>query len=442
MKEIKPQFKLARVNSDGSSEPAQIVPLTEAMDARMNRRGFLGAGLTAAAALAFIDADDKWNTESKDLPTDPDCATSYAHSDEVIFLAVSKDGSTLASASKDGTVKCWRMQDKALITSWEVSATPQNIALSPDGKLIAFRISEEKIELRNVPGGSLVNEFQASYAVFDPNGKRLILLRNKALQFYNTTGKKIVSVPIDAKAVNGVDISVDGQEIAVGDAEKLLLFDGNGKNKTEWASSGSFPVFSPDGQKIAYATDKKKIIVCQLPNCNIIDVTGSPSRINFSSDGKWLFAEPELEAWDSESYIRKDISPLGKECSMICTPDGEFVITGGKNGSIKIWRLPNLDFFACLMDVACSGQEVKGGVYTVKDEFGETRTYTLPCGTPLPAGAVCICNCVPGKAENRCTCNRVCTCLKVCTCNRVCSCLSVGTYCSCNRVCTCLAVYR
>lgn len=53
------------------------------------------------------------------------------------------------------------------------------------------------------------------------------------------------------------------------------------------------------------------------------------------------------------------------------------------------------------------------------------RTYTLPCNSPIPAGAVCTCNCVTvpmGRGTKRmngtvCTCNLVCTCDTVCGCN-------------------------
>lgn len=32
--------------------------------------------------------------------------------------------------------------------------------------------------------------------------------------------------------------------------------------------------------------------------------------------------------------------------------------------------------------------------YKLTDEFGIGRTYTLPCGSPIPPGAICTCNCV------------------------------------------------
>lgn len=43
------------------------------------------------------------------------------------------------------------------------------------------------------------------------------------------------------------------------------------------------------------------------------------------------------------------------------------------------------------------------------------RTYTLPCGSPIPRNAVCICNCV--SEPSPCSCDSVCTCQGVCSCD-------------------------
>ena len=63
MKEMKPQFELTRIYSDGSQEAVQIVPLLEAIEAKMNRRGFFGAGITAAAAVMLLSSCDKSEPE-------------------------------------------------------------------------------------------------------------------------------------------------------------------------------------------------------------------------------------------------------------------------------------------------------------------------------------------------------------------------------------------
>ncbi len=74
------------------------------------------------------------------------------------------------------------------------------------------------------------------------------------------------------------------------------------------------------------------------------------------------------------------------------------------------------------------------------------KTFTVPCGTPIPPGAVCICNCVPASSFTKnatCTCDKVCVCNTVCTCDTVCSCVSYRPSCSCvsytqsRQICTC-----
>ena len=72
------------------------------------------------------------------------------------------------------------------------------------------------------------------------------------------------------------------------------------------------------------------------------------------------------------------------------------------------------------------GIEIKG----TDPATGRTITYTLPCGSPIPAGAVCVCNCVAGSVcscvgHTVCTCDTVCSCVgnRVCTCDTVCSCV-------------------
>jgi hypothetical protein len=47
----------------------------------------------------------------------------------------------------------------------------------------------------------------------------------------------------------------------------------------------------------------------------------------------------------------------------------------------------------------------------------EGKSYTLPCGSAIPAGAVCTCNCVTVPASTTCQCDRVCTCNTVCSCD-------------------------
>lgn len=55
-----------------------------------------------------------------------------------------------------------------------------------------------------------------------------------------------------------------------------------------------------------------------------------------------------------------------------------------------------------------------GSNYTYTNEYGKVYHYTLPCGDPIPDGAVCDCNCVtvPCQCDSYvpCTCDGQCSC--------------------------------
>ncbi|MEO8355192.1 MAG: SH3 domain-containing protein [Chloroflexota bacterium] len=67
-----------------------------------------------------------------------------------------------------------------------------------------------------------------------------------------------------------------------------------------------------------------------------------------------------------------------------------------------------------------TGRGQTGIDYTFTDEYGTTYTYTMPCGSPLPPGAKCVCDCVTVPAcscdayvaPQHCSCDTVCTCDK------------------------------
>jgi uncharacterized protein with WD repeat len=86
------------------------------------------------------------------------------------------------------------------------------------------------------------------------------------------------------------------------------------------------------------------------------------------------------------------------------SPDGTLLASADKDGAIKLWSLPEGVFASCLMDLAVNESNVKGVTYKLETASGQTIEYTLPCGAPIPSGAVCVCNCVAGGYVPPCTC--------------------------------------
>jgi WD40 repeat protein len=462
MKELKPKFMLTRVYDDGSHDKPEIAPLSKVIDeAKMNRRRFFGAGLAASAALLLIDScsiasKQTMTRQTRDRPLDKECGKTYAHCDDVTRLAVSGNGAILASGSKDNSVKCWNLLNQALIQTFKSDSSPR-IALSPDGTMIAYSISDSNNELRSLPFGKLIKTFAGQCYGFSPDSGRLIVGNKGFIDIHHLSGDSVSSKPASG-LIEAIAVSPAGDYIAVGIENKgVKLFDNEGNEvKT---LTGNYPsgelVFSPDGQSLAVvriksqnSTKKMATIfsVYGLYGDKLFEMDQNLRNLVFSPDGKWLFwATSQIQALNTDSFELQTLHTIANELVMIPASDGKFIITGGRNGSVKMWFWrPQMEFFKCFMDVNCSGKQSKGSMFNYTDEWGRILSYTLPCGSPLPAGATCTCNCVPGKMEGVCTCDRVCTCnkVKVCTCDtvRTCSCLSVGS--RTRTICTCNLVYR
>jgi WD40 repeat protein len=112
--------------------------------------------------------------------------------------------------------------------------------------------------------------------------------------------------------------------------------------------------------------------------------------------------------------------------------------SSGSDGTIMIWDRQDLDgrvgfkFRTFLFDPETMDAGKEAVRFDVPGtSVGQTISYTLPCGSPIPAGAVCTCNCVPGtykrptyhsrryqrgnrRSYTYCRCNKICTCIPVC----------------------------
>ena len=107
--------------------------------------------------------------------------------------------------------------------------------------------------------------------------------------------------------------------------------------------------------------------------------------------------------------------------------------SSGADGTIMIWDRkdsatgPGFEFRTFLFDPGTMDKKDEAVRFDrTETATGQTISYTLPCGSPIPPGAVCTCNCVAGsytrpvrsrrtrRSYTYCRCNKVCTCIPVC----------------------------
>jgi WD40 repeat protein len=240
--------------------------------------------------------------------------------------------------------------------------------------------------------------------------------------------------------VTSLAISSDGKQLFSGNYDKTIkiwsLPEGTPvKTLTDPSSIYSLAI-TLDGRRLLSSDGNRVIRLIALPDGIVTrkrKAGGLIAVLSVSPDGKWLASGgSNIRLWNLPKFVLKEKEIADTISSLIFSVDSRLLFSGDYAGRLQIRKLPDLAFEKCLLDLECVKKTVKGSTYSVTDEWGRSVTYTLPCGSPVPAGARCTCNCVPGKI---CSCDSVCTCNSQCTCN-------TQRRCSCNQVCTCVPVYR
>lgn len=459
MKISAPQYELTRVYADGASDPPQIVPLSHLKDAQTDRRGFLKAGLAASVVLSMIRPAKGGVAQS--ASTTPDWDQFIAHKDSVKSVVFSPDGKQLASGSVDTTVKFWNISDGALLKTLSGhTAGVASVAFSADGKLLASGSEDKTIKLWSIPDGALLNTLAwhtnaVESVAFSPDGKLLASgSKDQTIRLWSVPeGNLLNTLHGHTAAVNAVVFTSDSKWMASASEDYTVrlwnVADGKCRNTLEGHSLGIKSVaFSPDGKQLASASADKTIKRWSVPDGKLISTFGGYlSGVNsntFSPDGKLLASgsgDKSIKLWNASKglLLKTLIGPPDGVNSVAFSPDSKLLASGGADKSVKLWSMPDGKLIRGLLDVAVMPQldlskeapSVKGSTFTVQGESGRARTYTLPCGSPIPPGAVCTCNCVPGSYAPP----------SPTPSSGGGSYESGGSYCSCNKVCTCVPVY-
>jgi WD40 repeat protein len=303
-------------------------------------------------------------------------ATLEGHTGAVEALVLSPDGKTLATGSRDNTIRLWSLPGGRLAATLSGhESTPERILFTSDGKLLASHANRDW-RVWSLPEGRLIGarggreeDIEAIAAMPDSNAL-LSSGPDRELRFWSLPDLDLLgTVPGFDGEVRSLEVSPDGNRLVAlrnSEIDVWLLPEGRRLARLAAGRSSRFSRFQigPDGSLLAAASDSS-VYLWSLRDLRFLGILSCQTA--------------------------------GTVNALEFTPDNRLLACATGNGAVVLWDLGKRKVHGMLFDPAANSSDVKGLTYTARDELtGQTITYTMPCGSPIPAGAVCVCNCVPG----------------------------------------------
>jgi WD40 repeat protein len=406
----------------------------------LNRRNFVAAAASAAVpvVLGGLGVSGLESDQSRLAMAAETADTIIAHQDMIWTLAISPDGKILASGSSDKTVKLWSLPEGGFIKALDGHTNSvYALAVSPDNQTLASGGLDANIRLWSLPGGDLQKTLSFGKAgvdglAFNPQ-KRLLVTANidKTITLAAFPGGENPQTITGIGERSLMALSPDGEFLITGTGDKKIGIWSLTENKlvqTIDTNSDLRPavVISPVDKVLMGSGHDAAGNVYPIRSWTMPDgalretTTGHSGGINalaITPDGKILVSASEdktIILWSLPhlTFIKKLEGHTDAVMALAITPDGKILASAGKDKRIILWNLPEGSKKLALIDLNVNTSNQKGSSFQAVNSVGTTVTYTVPCGTPLPAGAVCICNCVPGKQAPPCSCvANVCSCV-------------------------------
>jgi WD40 repeat protein/tetratricopeptide (TPR) repeat protein len=295
--------------------------------------------------------------------TDGTLLTLHAHNGPVYSVCYSADGSRIASASQDNTVKVWDARSGAeLLTLRGHAGAVRSVSYSPDGTQLASASEDSTVKVWDARTGIELftlrgHTGKVRTVSYHPNGSQLAsAAQDSTIKVWDArSGALLLSLRGHFSTVTSVSYSPDGSRIASGAEDKAVKVWGASsgaelfslRGHAGWPTSVSY---SPDGSRIATASrDTGKPGELKVWDARsgalLLSLPGHTSQVycvSYSPDGMRLASasnDNTVKVWDA--HAGAELLTLrghtGGVNSVSYSADGSRIASASHDGTVKVW---------------------------------------------------------------------------------------------------------
>ncbi len=302
-----------------------------------------------------------------------------AHEGEVTAVDISPDGSLVVSGGLDGKVRIWNVADGTELHAFGENLEVADVVFSPDGQRVicAARNDRKKdvLQIWDYTKERLREEIEGhnqriNTVAYSPNGKMIASGSgdNTVKTWYASNGRDIHSYKAGKNDVLAVSWSPDSDYIATGVSwdSNILVWDAS-RDKlvntldghSDWVNS---VVYSPDGLNIISGSNDGSVRFWD-------SVSGKETRkfreewwgeirgLAISGDGSYLAGATENNSvvlWYTKSGKLLNVlaGHSGRVNAVAFSADSKLIVSGGVDGTVKVWITPGIADPEALYDLA------------------------------------------------------------------------------------------
>ena len=291
------------------------------------------------------------------------------HTDLVPSVVFSPDGQTLASASRDTTIRLWdplTSAPKFLLIGH--TRTVNDIAFSPDGQTLASASRDTTIRLWDPLTGQHKTTLRAHTGLtyvsftaiaFSPHGETLATggdYSDPVIRLWNIHNQENVrTFTGHTNRITSVAFSPDGQTLVSGSWDETVRLwnanTGDHLRTLQHTAKVKSVIFSPDGQTLASASQDGSIRLWNPRNGEENGIlTGNTDwieQIAFSPDGEILASGSQnrrIRFWNTKQpqYQEALEENARSVMSVVFSPDGTTLASSRADKTVQLWDVQTL----------------------------------------------------------------------------------------------------